>query len=168
MKLNEVFDSSVDWKQTHDVGGQRKPGEDPLWSGGDHYYFQIGNIGYRLVFHQSTNDDREVLGAPFDLPEQFDLITLFSGEVDDEESPLFGKVIKDAKAEITGTGNAFKAFSTVGKIVKQHMKKTKLPVVVQAQLDEPSRVKLYSKLFDKIAARKWKTNQVTSWLILAL
>ena len=66
---------------------------------------------------------------------------------------------------ITGSGAAVKVFATVKDIIQKHKQKTGVPIVIGSKRSEPSRVKLYSRMLDKIAKAKWKTNDEVQWLI---
>ncbi|KKK51318.1 hypothetical protein LCGC14_3116150, partial [marine sediment metagenome] len=56
-------------------------------------------------------------------------------------------------------------------IIKKHKQKVGVPILIQSKKSEPSRVKLYSRMFDKIATHKWETNQpehqhhMINWMI---
>lgn len=72
---------------------------------------------------------------------------------------------------ITNTGNAFKVFATVRKIIQEILNKIGPDsyLIIIARSSEPSRVKLYSKLIGKISKTQWtaKTQKGEShfWLL---
>ena len=112
-----------------------------MWSR-DVYRFKVDDHAYTVSFLQGVSNEFVFADAPNDIPKQFDYVTL---ELDYEGD------------EITGTGNAYKVFSTVLDIIKKHKRKVGVPILAQSKGDVPSRVKLYSRMFDKIASHKWET-----------
>ncbi len=176
MKLDEVFDTPLKTFQPIDFGGtdrsswefsqglskRRQPGKGINWSS-DTYRFTVDDNEYELLFSQGTKEDELEYGAPNDIPEMFD-------------APVLNLIRAKGGSyvgsdEITGTGNAFKVFSIVFKIIEKHRKKENIPIFVQAQVTEPSRVKFYSRLYDKIATHKWTatypegTPNRVSWML---
>ena len=146
MKLKEVFDSPQSWKQiqstSSDPADRKQPNQanKPMW-GEDSYNFRIGGNKYIVRFPQGVSNEFQIKGAPDDIPKQFDYVSF---ELNDSD-------------EIMGTGNAYKVFSTVLDIIKNHKRRVGVPVLAQAKGNEPSRIKLYSRMFDKIASHKWET-----------
>ena len=42
-------------------------------------------------------------------------------------------------------------------IIQKHRQKTGVPILVASKGNEPTRVKLYHRMFDKISTHKWET-----------
>ena len=166
MKLNEVFNSPQPWQQTQQVTHRKTlaQADQSMWDA-DTYKFTIDDREYDVAFSQGVIGDWNVKGAPKGVPKQFDVPVLNMKQNDSFDGWT---------GEITGTGNAYKVASTVFDVIKKHKKKTGVPILIQAKEDEPSRVKLYSKMFDKIATHKWETPETnthqglsrrTNWMI---
>lgn len=159
MKLNEVFDSALDWATGPGKQFQRddeykfpnpkladrdkeiKPGY-ARWSV-DTYNFKVNGKHYTVDFAPIHGEDDAFAPLPKNMPKHSDLATL---SLRGDES-------------ITGTGDAFKVYATVAQIMKKHVERTNLPIVVGSHIKYPSRVKLYSRIFDKLASAKWQTDR---------
>lgn len=164
MKLNEVFDSPGEWEQkpgadwapgglgTHnpELANRRYEKDLSYWSV-DTYTFSVGKEKYEIEFSPVTDKDSHLQPAPNGLPKFMDYVALGRNTKNMHGDELRGN---DA---ISGTGNAHKVFATAGDIIKKHIKRTGVPVVIGSKQSEPSRVKLYSRIFDKIASLKWKS-----------
>lgn len=149
MKLNEVFDSPVDWSfstasgYADDTDKRQAEPNQTNWAY-DTYKFTVDDEKYKISFYRVTSKNIEFQPTPKNLPYHVDYVVLTDSSDSDD---------------ITGKGNAYKVFSTALDIIKTHMKRTKFPVLVGSKVNTPSRIKLYSRMFDKIASAKWRTDR---------
>jgi hypothetical protein len=152
MRLNEVLDRPAEWKENR-ISFQGHP---DIKRDVKEYYFQVENpadlgprnLSYSVVFAPVPGDDE--LFHPKELPGDVDYVQL---------TDMAGR------DTITGSGAALKVFATTIDIIKKHKERTRVPIVIGSKRTEPSRVKLYSRMLDKIAKAKWKTKDEVQWLI---
>lgn len=123
----------------------------------DTYSFVVGDAKYQLNFYPIRRGDLGMEPTPKNFPEHADLVDL------ELRNPPKDVKDNDPGGAITGTGNAFKVFATAFDIMKKHMKRTGIPLVIGSKTEYPSRVKLYGRMFDKVAAAKWKTNRQAAY-----
>lgn len=144
MKLSEVFDTPNRWEHTNKANWdnlERSEDDQAYWSN-DTYKFEVDGKRYSVVFLPGNRNHEFAGGAPKDIPKFFDIAVLNDAE---------------GSTDITGAGDAYKVFATTYNIIKKHKQQVGVPVLVGAKRNEPSRVKLYSRMFDKIATHKWNT-----------
>lgn len=136
MKLYEVFDKATDFKIVKDNSEHVE------------YDFKLPNpkptgpvdIFYTVTFHRIPEDDQIYMASGPDVDGPVYLVDLTAMGVD----------------SVTGWGNAHGVFATTRAILEDFKKRKSGHVLVTSKASVPSRVKLYSRMFDRIAKAKWK------------
>ena len=139
--LTEAFNSAVAWE--YEKVRRRSSSHD--------YVFNIGDIKYRAsLFLESS---RGVYALDYTYDEE-NIVNTLGWHVDwagNSNVRVWGFVFDaNGSQEITGSGNQFQVFATIGSIFKDAVKRAK-PDVILFKAEEASRVRLYNALLPKMA-----------------